>query len=229
MNWEHCRRKGFSLLRLVSFLAWCATPMLAQAHLVAARSGTLNLAGTGAFLVLSLPTSALRGADDDGDGRLSRDEVLGNAAVISSQLKAGVQLVGRNGPLPLSLLMVDVVPSESEPAAVVNDLTVLGRFQLPAAVDGLGSLTDALPGGLTLRFDLFGMNADGRPQYVTIFRGTEAQWLRFTPELTFRAPWKFLPSMLTQVPRMSWPGSTICCSCWWCLVPAGVGAVYSAR
>lgn len=184
MDSERCQRKGFSLLRLVVFLAWCAAPMLAQAHLVAARSGTLNLAGTGAFLVLSLPASALTGADDDGDGTLSRDEVRGNAAVIASQLKAGVQLLGRDGPLPLSLLMVDVVPPESAPAAVVNEVTVLGRFQLPVKVDGAGSLTDFLPGGLTLRFDLFGMNADGRPQYVTISRGAEAQWLRFTPELT---------------------------------------------
>ena len=184
MDSERCQRKGFSLLRLVVFLAWCATPMLAQAHLVAARSGTLNLAGTGAFLVLSLPASALTGADDDGDGTLSRDEVRGNAAVIASQLKAGVQLLGRDGPLPLSLLMVDVVPPESAPATVVNEVTVLGRFQLPVEVDGAGSLTDVLPGGLALRFDLFGMNADGRPQYVTISRGAEAQWLRFTPELT---------------------------------------------
>jgi hypothetical protein len=184
MNSEYCQRKGFSLLRLFVFLAWCTTPILAQAHLVAARSGTLNLAGTGAFLVLSLPASALRGADEDGDGTLSRDEVQGGAAVIASQLKAGVQLLGRDGPLPLSLLMVDVVPPESTPAAVVNEVTVLGRFQLPVEIDGAGSLTDVLPGGLTLRFDLFGMNADGRPQYVTISRGAEAQWLRFTPELT---------------------------------------------
>ena len=51
----------------------------AQAHLVAAQKGTLNFAGNAAFLVLSVPVSAIHSVDDDGDGMLSKAELATHA------------------------------------------------------------------------------------------------------------------------------------------------------
>ena len=48
----------------------------AQAHLVAAQKGTLNFAGNAAFLVLSVPVSAMHSVDDDGDGILDTEDKM---------------------------------------------------------------------------------------------------------------------------------------------------------
>ena len=45
----------------------------AQAHLMVAQHGTLNLVGDGVYMVLSLPVSAFAGSDDDGDDKLSSE------------------------------------------------------------------------------------------------------------------------------------------------------------
>ena len=62
----------------------------AQAHLMAAQKGTLNIVGDAAFLVLSVPVSALQGVDDDGDGALSVAELRAHTDTVRSQVQAGV-------------------------------------------------------------------------------------------------------------------------------------------
>lgn len=47
----------------------------AQAHVILAQKGTLNIVDGGAFMVLSLPVSAFSGIDDDGDALLSPTEL----------------------------------------------------------------------------------------------------------------------------------------------------------
>ena len=159
------------VLRLASL--WCALLWMApvQAHLMAAQKGTLNIVNDAAFLVLSVPVSALKSVDDDGDGALSKAELATHADAISAQVKAGVKLVGPDGALPLDLLMLDIAPAENAPAAAASHLVVLGRFQ-------------AGPTELALRFSLFGTGANEQAQDVTITRQDESQWLRFTPEQT---------------------------------------------
>jgi hypothetical protein len=44
---------------------------LAEAHLMVAQHGTLNVVDDGVFMVLSLPVSAFDGVDDDNDGKVS--------------------------------------------------------------------------------------------------------------------------------------------------------------
>ena len=63
----------------------------AQAHLMAAQKGSLNLVGDAAFLALSVPVSALQGVDDDGDGALSQAELATHADAVRTQVTAGVQ------------------------------------------------------------------------------------------------------------------------------------------
>jgi hypothetical protein len=166
------RRVALALLVLWGALLGVAP---AQAHLMAAQKGTLNLVGDAAFLVLSVPVSALQRVDDDRDGALSKAELAAHTDAVRAQVLFGVQLLAPDGALPLQLVMLDTAPPDSTPTAAARQLVVLGRFQLPQ-----GSTGD----GLSLRLALFGATASEQQQDLTITRQQETQWLRFTPERT---------------------------------------------
>lgn len=173
------RRLGLALLVLCGALLGVAP---AQAHLMATQKGTLNIVGDAAFMVLSVPVSALRGVDDDQDRALSKAELAAHAGDIHQQVLAGVQLLGSDRALPLQLMMLDTAPPDNSPTAAARHLVVLGRFQLQQ---------ESASDGLSLRLALFGPTASERQQDVTITRQQETQWLRFTPE---RPTQKLLPS-----------------------------------
>lgn len=169
--------------RLVVALLWGVMLGMApaQAHLMAAQKGTLNLVGHAAFLVLSVPVSSLRGVDDDADGALSKSELTTHTEAIRAQIKAGVQLLGSDGALPLQLMMLDIAPPENTPAAPASHLVVLGRFQLDSPAGELGTPNVSFSDALSLRFSLFGTHAGEHAQDLTITRQKETQWLRLTP------------------------------------------------
>jgi hypothetical protein len=154
----------------------------AQAHLVAAQKGTLNLVGNAAFLVLSVPVSALHNVDDDGDGMLSKAEAKTHADAIGQQVNAGVQLLGRQGALPLQLVMLDIAPADSAPESPASHMVVLGRFELNSVGADLGDPHPSAHPDLALRFSLFGQNDGEQAQDMTITRQQETQWLRFTAD-----------------------------------------------
>lgn len=176
MTWRLRRWRPLALLLMLGMCGALGFMSPASSHMIAAQKGTLNIVGDGAFLVLSVPVSALQGVDDDGDAALSRAELRTHADAIRTQLLAGVQLFGPDGALPLQLVMVDVAAPDNAPEAAARHLTVLGRFQL--------SSTE----GLALRFALFGPQAGERQQDLTITRQKkDLQWLRFTPDHTLHA------------------------------------------
>ncbi|MCX8518273.1 MAG: HupE/UreJ family protein [Rhodoferax sp.] len=158
-----------------------------EAHLVAAQKGSLNLVGNAAFLVLSVPVSALHAVDDDGDGSLSRAELRSHADAIGQQVTAGVQLQGPAGALPLQVVMLDIAAPEQANveqanAAAASQLLVLGRFDGERSGAGVAGADAAFPPGLSLRFSLFGSKTVEQAQDMTITRQQETQWLRFTPD-----------------------------------------------
>ena len=166
----------------------------AQAHLMAAQKGTLNFVANAAFLVLSVPVSALHGVDDDQDGALSADELKAHFDAIGDQVKAGVQLFGPSGALPLQVLMLDIAAAENAPSSSPpsppspsSHLVVLGRFALEPPVANAAKPEAAAPEGYALRFALFGTHAAEREQHLTITRQQETQWLRFTPDDSSKA------------------------------------------
>jgi HupE / UreJ protein len=179
--------RGWRRLGLALLVLWGALlgVMPAHAHLMAAQKGTLNLVDDAAFLVLSVPVSALRRVDDDRDGALSKAELTTHADAVRAQVLAGVQLLGLGGALPLQLVMLDTAPPDSTPTAAARQLVVLGRFQLPIRTGSAGE-------GLSLRLSLFGTEVSEQQQDVTITRQQETQWLRFTPERTTQG---LLPSV----------------------------------
>ncbi len=75
----------------------------AQAHLMVAQRGTLNIVGDGGFMVLSLPVSAFSGVDDDGDGKLSMAEFSTHRSNIISAVTRDVQMLDEQGPRPLDM------------------------------------------------------------------------------------------------------------------------------
>lgn len=174
--------------------AWCLLAPAAQAHLIEAHKGTLNLLDRAAYLVVSLPVSALDNVDDDGDGALSPAELEAHAGAIRAQVIAGVQLLGPDGALPLHLLMLDVTPPEDSPGRASRHVVAMGWFDLGGASAAQAPDGPALREGLRMRFRLFGKDSAQRELALTITRQQDAQWVRFTPE---RPEHRVLPSSVT--------------------------------
>jgi HupE / UreJ protein len=160
---------------LVSVLGFLAVHTAAHAHLMVAQKGTLNFVGNGGFVVMSLPVDAFKGIDDDGDGRLSREELRAHASNIEAQVFQGLQLVGDKGPLALEGLMLNLSPDDKAPFEPARDLVVLGRF----------ALTDAqatAPALLRLRFTLFGKSTEAQQQTITVTQGAQKQKMVLTTQ-----------------------------------------------
>lgn len=91
---------------LIGLLSWAFLLPAAQAHLMVAQRGTLNIVNGGAFIVLSMPVLAFRGVDDDGDGRMSNAEFAAHRLTIADTVKANVVLSDAQGPRELQGMML---------------------------------------------------------------------------------------------------------------------------
>ncbi|MEY4529442.1 MAG: hypothetical protein RLZZ156_163 [Deinococcota bacterium] len=103
---------------------------MALAHLMVAQKGTLNLSGTGAYLLVSIPTSSLEKVDDDKDGLLSARELSLHTKSIKQQIQAGLQLRDTDGLRPLEGLMLTLSAEDSKEGQPADQLVVMGRFAL---------------------------------------------------------------------------------------------------
>ena len=164
-------------IRWVAAAALAAALAPAHAHLMVAQKGTLNFSGDGAYLLLSLPVSALSGVDDDGDGLLSITELRAHAGTIESQVQAGVQLL-EGGPagrvLTLQGLLLNLAPPDEAPDAPARQVVVMGRYALTPPTSGAPDTPYAF------RLRLFGRNAAEQVHDLTITRKPQAQAARFS-------------------------------------------------
>lgn len=146
-----------------------------HAHLMVEQHGTVNFANGGAFLVLSVPVSAFDGADDDGDGALSAQELSRHAAEIEQQIHDGVQLLdGSGNPLPLQGLLMSLTPPDDTPTAPARQLIALGRFPVD---DPMSSLS--------LRIALHGKTPDEQQISITATHDGQSHEMVFTPDHEF--------------------------------------------
>lgn len=170
-------------------LLWLAAASAAQAHLMVAQRGTLNIVGEGAFMVLSLPVSAFSGVDDDGDGKLSAAEFGAHRADIAAVVKRDVKLMDEQGPRPLEGVLLSLAPPENAPAQPATQLVVMGRFALAGA-------------NHALRFEagLFGMAAAEQTFQISVSRAskTQKQLLVLTPQQPARALFPSSWSIITD-------------------------------
>jgi hypothetical protein len=185
LNW-FWRRRGLIWLSSLFSLLFLQT---AQAHLMVAQRGTLNVVGTGVFVVMSVPVDAFKGVDDDGDGLMSLHEMKAHGDHIEAQVQQGLQLRNRSGPLPLQALMLNLSPDDNALLAPAAQLVVLGRFALSEEQGTSGSAS-----GLTLHFSLFGKGPDARQQHIVVSQGTLRQQLVLGPERQERV---LFPSVMT--------------------------------
>jgi hypothetical protein len=122
-------------------------------------------------MVLSLPVSAFKDIDDNGDGLLSVSELRVHSASIELQIKQGVQLENSRGISTLGGLMLNTVPPEHDYTAPAKQMVVLGRYDLDSGSSGIK---------FTMR--MFGVEIDERTEHITVTKGTRTQIINLTPE-----------------------------------------------
>jgi hypothetical protein len=119
---KRCFRAAASLVIL--------TALSARAHLMVAQKGTLNISGNGAYMVISIPVSALQNVDSDGDHLLSAPELNEHSNKIIQQISDGLQLRANSKALPLQGVMLNLSPKDSDEGQVADQLIAMGRFAL---------------------------------------------------------------------------------------------------
>lgn len=124
---NQARVNNAKALLLALFLS--ATP-LAHAHLMVAQHGTLNFVGGAAYMVLSLPISAFPGIDDDKDGNVSMVEFNRHRSEIFEAVRRNIALSSRHGAHPLHGILLSPVQNHHDAQAHLEQLTVMGRFDL---------------------------------------------------------------------------------------------------
>ena len=138
----------------------------AAAHLMPAQHGTLNMVGSGGFMVLSLPVSALTGVDANNNGSLEASELQAAGDAIEQQVLAGVQLRDEQGLRPLEGLLYSLSPDSDEPGALVHQLVVMGRFALEGA-----------QGPLRFKLQLYGKAGNEQRTELTVTQGKQRSLL----------------------------------------------------
>ncbi len=109
-------------LLLCFLLFWSSAAM---AHMLPKQNATINVKEKSAFCVVSVPASALKGVDDDGDGLISNIEIQKHTAAIQQQFDAGFHLssdVG-NGKQIFSWVM----PPQTDDTLVSDYVVILHR------------------------------------------------------------------------------------------------------
>jgi hypothetical protein len=154
-------------VKRASLVTWAAVaaaaltiaPRPAQAHLLPAGQGTVNVVGAELFAAVSVPTSALHDADDDGDGTLDVPELQRHEEALRAE--ADRRLVLRDGATVARTVRVDLILSPEHDAAGgrADHVVVLKHAAL-----------DAPPEDLRVACDLFGAGASASGLTITATR-----------------------------------------------------------
>jgi hypothetical protein len=184
-----------AIASLVGAFALAAAP--AEAHLIPARQGTINLVGDAAFVVLSVPVSSLPDADENHDGLVDMEEFTRH----EGELRAAIdrRLVVSDGATPATTVRVDLVLSPQHEAARdrADQIVVLkhARFAAP-------------PTDLRVRCDLFGQGPTEQEFSLTATRhpptGKETEVAVLapgSPEHAFFTPPGPPPAPIRSLPR----------------------------
>ncbi|NBO73483.1 MAG: hypothetical protein EBV65_02770 [Gammaproteobacteria bacterium] len=165
-------RRRVGLISLIGLLA--ALP--AAAHLMEDQQGTLNIVDARGYLVISLPVSALRGVDDNRDGRLDGRELQRHAAAIERDLRARVRIADGEVAVPLEGVLLNLSADEQHreggPATHLVMLAVAMFPQSPRRPRLELRVFGRSPAERTYRFVATRRSASGR---------SEEDLQRFTP------------------------------------------------
>ncbi len=171
---SHRRNAVRGILRLpslaVGLLMLAAEP--AWAHLMPAQQGTLHILGNAVFAVFSLPLSALRGVDDNGDGHLSATELLAHEPVIRDEVSRRIRITDGTRAGQLEFLQVTAEPDERDSASTAGSSHFVVLMK---------SGFDAPPALVRMESDFWGAAASERELSIKATRGTEAEVAVLTP------------------------------------------------
>jgi hypothetical protein len=134
-------------------------PRSAHAHLLPAQQGTVNVVGAELFAAVSVPTSALHDADDNGDGTLDVPELQRHEEALRAE--ADRRLVLRDGATLARTVRVDLIlsPEHDAVGGRADHVVVLKHAAL-----------DASPEDLRVECDLFGAGPSAPPLTFTATR-----------------------------------------------------------
>jgi hypothetical protein len=146
----------------------------AQAHLIPASQGTVNVVGDAIYAVLSVPVSSLQGVDDDHDGVVDLAEFERHEGALRAEIDR--RLVISDGETPATTVRVDLILSPQHDAARdrADQIVALKHAHLGAP-----------PRDLRVRCDLFGARPAEQEFKITATRhpasGTETEIALLTP------------------------------------------------
>lgn len=154
---------------------------LAQAHLMVAQHGTLNIVDDGAFMVLSLAISSFQGIDDDNSGDINLLEFNRHRAEIVQAVKREITLQDAEGQCALQGVMLspvtdhqalqDTTTQVANTQVAITQVTIMGRFSLAAPTSPL-----------TLRIGLYGKHPLEKLMEVSARRKAAMEVIQFSPE-----------------------------------------------
>jgi hypothetical protein len=151
----------------VTLLAWTLSMLmvqLAEAHLMVAQHGTLNVVDDGVFMVLSLPVSAFEGVDDDNDGKVSMLEFNNHRGAIVESIRQNVTLSDGQGSALLQGIMLSPVAPHDSTVESISQLAVMGRFTLNDSASAL-----------RFHIGLYGKGAAEKSLAITAKRKSDSQ------------------------------------------------------
>ena len=156
-----------------------ATSSMGHAHLMPAQQGTINLAGSAAFVVLAVPVSALDGVDDNRDGRLSETELMHHRDSLVAQVGSRFGICEGAVRAPVQVLQVLAEPDERHAAggeATTQRNAGAGHFLVLMR----HSLTNE-GAALTVETDLFGQLPSEKQLTLKLSKGDETEAAVLTP------------------------------------------------
>ncbi len=157
----------------------------ASAHLLPAQNATLNLIGKRAYLVVSVPVSALSGVDDNSDGLLSGEELDRHKAEIGRQVSARFQASSPDGTAKPGFVWVVNPQTDAASPPPTPYLVVLSGVEFAKP-----------PTTVTVRTDLFGRAVGEGLMTLRARSGTKVEIgvlnAQSTSHVFFRGPFSIL-------------------------------------
>lgn len=172
--------------------AW-ALSVPGAAHLMPAQQGSVNVLGHSAFVVLAPPVSALKGADTNGDGRLSAQELAQHHALIEAQVRQGFQLYADDALAQVDFIQVSAeehegngaeLPAQSasisapKSAPTSSPLLQAGARHVLVLLKWSWAREDA---HLRLQLNLFGKESNQQQFSIKILRDKQTEVAVLTP------------------------------------------------
>lgn len=134
------------------------------------KQGSVNVVGNNAYIVMTVPVSALAGFDDNQDGMIDVPELVGHGEALRAQVLERFGVTD-DRQAPTGSITWLLTPNTGDTAQAPSSYLL-----------AMQSLSFASPpGNLRIRYELFGTAGNDRQLALTATRGTEREVVVLTP------------------------------------------------